>query len=252
VGVLGEECREQHRGFISVVERGRPYVSLKLAATLDGRIATSRGESRWITGPAARAWVHRMRSRTDAIMLGSETALADDPKLSARKSGRVVHRPVRVLIDSALRVPPTAQLYRTAGVHPTWVLCTRGAVSARGAGLARRGVCVLVLPAQRGRLKLAAAFERLAEEGLTTVLVEGGGGLAAALLRARQVDELHWLISGKLLGADAVPALGPLGVTRLRDAFAVDRPSVRRVGADLLISGSVTRGLDARRSGSAS
>jgi diaminohydroxyphosphoribosylaminopyrimidine deaminase/5-amino-6-(5-phosphoribosylamino)uracil reductase len=251
VGVLGAECREQHRGFVSVVERGRPYVSLKLAATLDGRIATSRGESRWITGDAARAWVHRLRSRTDAIMVGSETALADDPELSARRSGRVVHRPVRVLCDSALRVPPSAQLYRSAGVHATWVLCTRRAAAERGAGLERRGARVLVVPAQRGRLKLAAALTRLAEEGLTTVLVEGGGGLAAALLRARQVDELHWLVSGKLLGADAVPALGPLGVARLRDAFAVDRPRVRRVGADLLISGPVRRDSDARRTGSA-
>ncbi|UCE88009.1 MAG: bifunctional diaminohydroxyphosphoribosylaminopyrimidine deaminase/5-amino-6-(5-phosphoribosylamino)uracil reductase RibD [Deltaproteobacteria bacterium] len=249
VGVLGDACREQHRGFFSAIERGRPYVSLKLAATLDGRNATARGESRWITGAAARAWVHRLRSRSDAVMVGSGTVLADDPDLSARRAGRVVHRPVRVLVDSALRVPPSARLYRTARRHPTWVLCTHRAAAQRGAVLERRGARVLVVPAERGKLRLPAALARLAAEGLTTVLVEGGGGLASALLRARQVDELYWLVSGKLLGADAVPALAELGVARLREALALDRPRVRRLGEDLLIAGRLAPSGHAQRTG---
>ena len=236
VGVLEVECREQHKGFICSVERGRPYVTLKLAASLDGRIATARGESRWISGEVARARVHALRSRSDAILVGSGTVLADDPELSARRGRRVVHRPVRVLVDSALRVPASARIYRTANRQETWVVCSRRAPAARRRAVERRSARVLTVRAPGGKLSLAAALARLAKEGLTTVLAEGGGRLAAALLRARQVDELHWFVSGKLLGEDGVPVLGPLGVARLRDAVVLEGLRVRRAGDDLWLS----------------
>src|SRR5207244_3239272 len=130
VGVLERECREQHRGFLCVLARGRPFVALKLAATLDGRIATATGESRWITGPAARAAVHRLRRRADAIWVGAQTAASDDPELTARSRGRIVHRPVRLVADTRLRLPPSAQMLRGAP-GSTWVLCGAGAPSAR-------------------------------------------------------------------------------------------------------------------------
>jgi len=133
LGVLEAECREQHRGFLSVCERGRPFVILKLASSLDGRIATASGESRWITGPKARAAVHRLRERVDAVVVGSGTALADDPQLTARRAGRLVHAPVRVLVDSRLRVPPAAKLHR-GEAGQSWVLCASGAASSRRRG----------------------------------------------------------------------------------------------------------------------
>ncbi|MDJ0867478.1 MAG: bifunctional diaminohydroxyphosphoribosylaminopyrimidine deaminase/5-amino-6-(5-phosphoribosylamino)uracil reductase RibD [Myxococcota bacterium] len=235
-GVLGDACREQHRGFLSRVERGRPHVLLKLAASLDGRIATASGESRWVTGPEARAAVHALRARSDAVLVGSGTARADDPVLTARRGGRVVHRPVRVVVDSRLRLAPEARLLRGPDPERTWVLCGRDAPAARRRALEAAGARLLPVPTRRGKLSLPAALRRLAREGLGTVLVEGGGGLAAALWQAGLVDELLWFVAPKLLGADGRPALGPLGLRRLRSAPSLEIAHVRRVGCDWLVT----------------
>lgn len=231
VGVLEDACHEHHRGFFSVCERGRPFVSLKLATTLDGRIATARGESQWITSPAARKWVHRQRAQADAVMVGSGTVLADDPALTARRGAKVVARPVRVLVDSRLRVPATARLYADAARARAIVLCRRGAAGRRA--LRDAGVEVVDVPGRAGALDLARATEKLAALGLTTLFVEGGGGLAAALMGANLVDEIHWLLAPRLLGGDAVAALGPLGVKKLADAPRLQWHEVSRLGPDL-------------------
>ena len=239
LGVLEEACRVQHRGFIAVHRRGRPFVALKLAATLDGRIATASGESRWISGPAARAFVHRLRQRTDAVWVGAETALADDPELTARRDGRIVHRPVRVLADSRLRVPPGARLYRDAAGGRTVVLCADDAPPARRRAVERTGAHLVTLPRERDGIDLAAGLAALAAHGVTEVLVEGGGRLAASLLRRGLVDELHWFVAPTLLGADARPALGDLGVRHLAQAPELESPRLRRLGRDWLLEGRV-------------
>jgi len=231
VGVLERECREQHRGFLHVLASGRPFVSLKLATTLDGRIATAGGESRWISGPAARAAVHRLRRRTDAVWIGVETALADDPELTARVGGRVVHRPVRLVADTRLRLAPAARMLRGAPGQ-TWVLCGAGAPRARRRALETAGARVLELPRQGDHLDLRRAVRRLGQEGLTEILVEGGGQLAAGLLRASLVDELHWFTAPLVLGGDGRAALGDLGVRALASAPRLASVSLRRVGDD--------------------
>ncbi|MDG2049738.1 MAG: bifunctional diaminohydroxyphosphoribosylaminopyrimidine deaminase/5-amino-6-(5-phosphoribosylamino)uracil reductase RibD [Myxococcota bacterium] len=235
VGVLESLCRTHHRGFFSVCDRGRPFVTLKLATSLDGRIATAQGESRWITSPEARAWVHRTRARVDAVMVGSGTALADDPKLSARRGARVTARPVRVLVDSRLRVPLSAHLYDLQEGARSIVLCRQGAPGCRR--LREAGVEVLDVPGRSGELDLQRGLERLAEADLTTLLVEGGGGLAAALLRADLIDEIHWFLAPRLLGAEGVSALGPLGIGRLAEAPKMSWESIRRTGPDLHLVG---------------
>lgn len=240
VGVLERECREQHRGFLSVVERGRPFVALKLAASLDGRIATASGASRWITGPSARALVHRLRAASDAVLVGAETALADDPELTARRGERVVHRPVRIVADSRLRVPPEARLYRGESGR-TWVLCSAKAPARRRRSLIEAGARLVDVPDRGGRLDLRKGFEKLARAGLTEVLVEGGGELAAGLLREDLVDELHWFAAPKLLGGDARPALGALRIERLAEAAMLADVSTRRVGDDLHVRARVAR-----------
>lgn len=240
VGVLEEACREQHRGFLSAVERGRPFVSLKLASTLDGRIATARGESRWITGEAARAAVQRLRAASDAVMVGSATARADDPELFARRGDRVVHRPIRVVVDSALRVPAASRLYR-GEAERTWVLCSRAAPVARRRALARAGVRLIETPRRGSHLDLRRALERLAEAGLTEVLVEGGGRLAAALLREDLVDELHWFAAPRLIGDEGRAALAALPRTPLADVPALAPLHVRRLGDDVHLWGRVVR-----------
>jgi diaminohydroxyphosphoribosylaminopyrimidine deaminase/5-amino-6-(5-phosphoribosylamino)uracil reductase len=241
LGVLEAACREQHRGFLSVCERGRPFVILKLASSLDGRIATAGGESRWITGAPARRAVHRLRARVDAIAVGSATALADDPALTARREGRVVHRPVRVLVDSRLRVPPGARLYR-GGAGAAWVLCARSADVGKRRRLERSGARLFAIPLRRGRLDLRVALAELARAGLTELLVEGGGELAAALLREGLVDEIHWFVSARLIGGDGRPALGPLALSRLADAPELRDVRVRRLGDDLHLRGRVRPG----------
>jgi diaminohydroxyphosphoribosylaminopyrimidine deaminase/5-amino-6-(5-phosphoribosylamino)uracil reductase len=238
VGILEGACREQHRGFLSVCERARPFVTLKLASSLDGRIATSTGESRWITGEKARAAVHAMRARVDAVLVGSGTALADDPELTVRRGARIVHRPLRVVVDSRLRVPPGARIHAVDGAGSI-ALCAVGAPLARRRALERRGVRVLEVPGRAGSLDLRRALGRLAREGLTEILVEGGGRLGGSLLRAGLVDELHWFAAPRLLGADAREALGPLGLRSLAAAPILRDVCIRRLGDDLHLWGRV-------------
>jgi diaminohydroxyphosphoribosylaminopyrimidine deaminase/5-amino-6-(5-phosphoribosylamino)uracil reductase len=238
--VLEEDCRRQHRGFITVCELGRPYVTLKLATTLDGRIATANGESRWITSQAAREFVHRLRDASDAVMVGSETALADDPVLNVRRSGRVVRTPIRVLLDGRLRVPETARLFDVTEDAQTWVVCRKGARGIRRAQASASRL--LEIPRARdGFVDLPRAFRRLAKEGLTTVLVEGGGRLAAALFRADLIDEVHWMLAPTLIGGDGRAGLGALALEHLADAVSIDPIRVMRRGVDLHVHGQVRR-----------
>ncbi|MCE2390076.1 MAG: bifunctional diaminohydroxyphosphoribosylaminopyrimidine deaminase/5-amino-6-(5-phosphoribosylamino)uracil reductase RibD [Proteobacteria bacterium] len=240
VGVEAEACRDLNRGFVSRLERGRPFTSLKLAASLDGRIATRSGASRWITGPEARAEVHRLRGRVDAIAVGSGTVLADDPELSARRAGRVVHRPRRIVVDSRARTPRTARLLLPEqGSEPAWILTSRDAPRRRRAGLERAGARLIDVGARDGHLNLAAAWRRLARLGVCDLLVEGGGGLAAALLRAKLVDRVHFFTAPLLIGADGAPALDVLGVGALADAVRLGRVRTRRLGADWLVVAEV-------------
>jgi diaminohydroxyphosphoribosylaminopyrimidine deaminase/5-amino-6-(5-phosphoribosylamino)uracil reductase len=246
VGVLEEECRRLHRGFLSVWERGRPFLSLKLASTLDGRIATASGESRWITSEASRREVHRLRARTDAVLVGSGTVLADDPELTARKGSRVIHEPVRVLLDSRLRVPPSARIFH-GEASQTWVLCASSAPASRQRALARSGARLIEVRLRGRSIDLARALSLLARAGLTEVLVEGGGKLAAALLRQGLVDEVHWFAAPKLLGSEGTPALGPLAVRALKGAVALTNVSIHRTGDDVHLRGDVRHAAPATR-----
>ena len=231
-GVLTDEARRLNAGFLKRVTGGLPLVTLKLAATLDGRIATASRESRWITGPQARRKVHALRMSHDAVMVGTGTALADDPDLTVRDLG-ATRQPVRVLLDRALKHAPDSRLGRTAHAHPVWVIHGASAPeTARTAWAATQAVLIEV-PEADGRLDLTAALSALAERGLTRILSEGGSTLAAALLRAGLVDDLALFSGAVLIGAEGHAALGPLGLTALADA---PRPVLREtqvLGHDL-------------------
>lgn len=239
LGVLEAACRQQNRGYLCVLTRGRPHVTLKLAASLDGRIAAASGDSRWISGPRSREHVHALRARIDAVAVGAETALADDPALTARRGRRVVARPVRVVFDSRLRVGPGARLHRAPG--ESWTVCHRAAPAARRRALEQRGVRVLAVGASPGGVDLPAALSQLAEAGLTRLLVEGGGSLAAALLREDLVDEVHWFVAPRLVGGDGVAAVGELALARLGAAPALEDVRVRRSGDDVWVHGRIRR-----------
>lgn len=231
-GILTPEASRLNAGFLKRVTRGLPFVTLKLATTLDGRIATQTGESRWITGPAARRKVHALRLSHDAVMVGSGTALADDPDLTVREMG-TVHQPVRIVVDRALKHSPDSRLGRTARAHPVWLVHGPSAPAAARDGWLSTGATLIAAREGNGLLDLTEVMQALAAKGLTRILCEGGSTLAAALLQARLVDDLALFCGAALIGAEGHPALGPLGLTALADA---PRPSLREtqaLGADL-------------------
>ncbi len=224
------EARAMQAGFLKRITEGLPLVTLKLASTLDGRIATAAGESRWITGPAARRAVHALRARHDAVLVGSGTVLADDPELTCRIPGMERAPMLRVVADARLRTPPDAKLVRTARAAPTWLLTGAGHRPAALAPFIAAGVeVVAVRRSPGGGLAPRALLAALAARGVTRVLAECGGTLAAALLRAGLVDRLAWFHAPALLGGDARPALEALGIARL-PAMPRFRP-VRRAAA---------------------
>jgi diaminohydroxyphosphoribosylaminopyrimidine deaminase/5-amino-6-(5-phosphoribosylamino)uracil reductase len=229
-GLFGAEAARLNAGFLNRITRGQPLVTLKLASTLDGRIATEAGESRWITGAEARRAVHALRARHDAVMVGSGTALADDPELTVRIPGMDPVNMLRVVADARLRTPPGARLVTTAHEHPTWLLTGTGHRPSALAPYIRAGVEVVAIRrAAGGGLVPRAMLAALAQRGVTRVLVEGGAGLAAALLRAGLVDRLVWFHAPGVMGAEGWPSAGPLGIAAL-----ARMPRFRHVASEAL------------------
>ncbi len=208
----------------------RPKVVLKLATSLDGRIATASGESRWITGPEARRCVHRLRAEADAVLVGSETAVQDDPELTVRLPGFAGRQPARVVLDTRQRLSPASKLAAAARETPVFLFTTGEPSEA----LKACGVRVEQVAADpEGRPDLLQALACLCRARARSLLVEGGGRVAAAFLRADLVDELEWFRAPMLLGADARPALGDLSLASLAAAPRFRRRSVAEVGDDL-------------------
>jgi diaminohydroxyphosphoribosylaminopyrimidine deaminase / 5-amino-6-(5-phosphoribosylamino)uracil reductase len=204
VGVCEAEAKRLIVPWTKHVTTGLPYVTLKLALSLDGRIATRSGASKWVTGPEARALVHALRARHDAVAIGIGTALADDPRLTVRDAPGP--SPLRVVFDTKLRLSPHSRLTETAPDVPTWVVCSSDAPTANEETLTTRGVEVLRAPtAAEGRLDVGAALRMLAERGVVALMVEGGAELAGSFLAARLADELHAFIAPLLLGPRGRP-----------------------------------------------
>jgi diaminohydroxyphosphoribosylaminopyrimidine deaminase/5-amino-6-(5-phosphoribosylamino)uracil reductase len=233
-GVLAAEARRLNAGFLMRVTQARPLVTLKLATSLDGRIATAAGESRWITGPQARARVHAMRAAHDAVLVGGGTARADDPELTVRGLG-TDWQPVRVIAAAGLDLPEGGRLAASAGAAPLWLLHAPDAPAAAQARWRDRGARLIGVPrGADGALDPAALLAALGAEGLTRVFCEGGGALAAALLRAGLVDRLAAFGAGLALGADGIAALGPLPPGPLGAAPRFALHALEAVGPDVL------------------
>jgi diaminohydroxyphosphoribosylaminopyrimidine deaminase / 5-amino-6-(5-phosphoribosylamino)uracil reductase len=234
-GLCAAEAAEVNAGFFGRLRLGRPLVTLKLATSLDGRIAIASGESQWITGPPARERAHALRGAHDAIMVGTGTVLADDPQLTCRLPGLAHRSPVRVVIDRHLRIQASMQLAASAKDVPTWILTLPSADPSRRQELLDNGVTVIDIEADAdGTISLASALAALGERGITRLLVEGGGRLAAALARARLVDRIAWVHAPLLIGNDGVPAIAGLGLEALADAPCLERLSTEIVGDDVL------------------
>lgn len=234
-GLCIDEAAEVNAGFLCRVTRGRPLMTLKLATSLDGRIATASGESRWITGPAARERAHLLRAVHDAVLVGTGTALADDPQLTCRLAGLEDRSPVRIVIDRHLRLPATLHLFATARQTPTWIVTLSTSGRARQAALAAEGVKIIAVePGESDGIDLTALLRRLGDEGLTRLLVEGGGRFAASLLRAGLVDRLVWMRAPVVIGTDGLPAIAALELAALAAAPHFALVSSETAGGDVI------------------
>lgn len=231
--VLADEAARDHAGFFLRCEQGRPFVTLKLASSFDGRIATATGESQWITSPEARRMVHAMRARHDAVMVGGGTARADDPSLTVREIG-ADRQPVRIVVSRRLDLPMMSRLARSARDIPLWLAhgpdvdpALHEAWTGIGARLIRCGV-------SEGQLDLGSVLRALGQAGLTRVLCEGGGALAASLLAADLVDELLGFTAGCAIGAEGLPSISALGLAHLSEAPRFALRETRPIGGDVL------------------
>jgi diaminohydroxyphosphoribosylaminopyrimidine deaminase/5-amino-6-(5-phosphoribosylamino)uracil reductase len=235
-GVLREECDALNAHWFKFMRERRPYVTLKAAVTLDGRIATRTGDARWVTGEAARRWVHRLRDRVDAILVGSGTARIDDPLLTTRLPGGRGRDAIRVVLDTELALPRTLALLHPRSAAPT-------VVAHASARTRRFGPGVELLRCRRGPggVDLRDLLGKLAARGVTHLLVEGGARVHARFLAEGLVDRLAIFVAPKLAGGDGVPLLAGPGPARMRDALRLDEVQVERVGEDVLVIGRPVR-----------
>ncbi|MDW4497008.1 bifunctional diaminohydroxyphosphoribosylaminopyrimidine deaminase/5-amino-6-(5-phosphoribosylamino)uracil reductase RibD [Sulfitobacter sp. D35] len=232
-GLMEAAAREANAGFFARVERERPTVTLKLASSFDGRIATGSGQSKWITGPAARRAVHAMRARHDAVMVGGGTARKDDPSLTVRDLG-IAHQPVRAVVSRRLDLPLLGQLARSAKDVPLILCHGRDADATLARTWEDLGATLISCAARGGQLDPHDVLHRLGEHGLTRIFCEGGSALAASLIEADLVDEIVGFGAGVIIGAEGLPSVGALGLGNLADAPRYRLISTRAVEGDVL------------------
>ncbi len=235
VGFLEAEARRLNQGFMSRIEKGRPMISVKVATSLDGRIATHSGDSQWITSDEARRHGHLMRAESDAVMVGSTTAILDDPSLDCRLEGLEDRSPVRIVCDGRMRLPLTSKMVQTAKDRKSILITLTGTEAVRRHAFEDCGVEVITVPANKaGLIDLSIACRELGDRGLTRVLVEGGGHLIASLMAEKLVDEVHWFRAPKIIGSDGIAAVQAFGVDRIDQAAIMDRTAVRVLGEDIV------------------
>ena len=235
-GLLESEALEINAGFCKRVSNGLPLVTLKAAASLDGRIATASGSSRWITAGLARADSHLLRAQHDAVMISSATAIADNPQLTCRLPGMESRSPVRVLLDSQRRTPSNLGLFRSANSVPLWVFTSIPVENKMNQEALRIGAKICVVDADRSGLgvDLKQTLKQLAKLGITRLLVEAGGKLAAALMRDRLVDRVVIYRAASVIGGDGLPLVEALGIESVSEALQLKLINCRPVGEDII------------------
>lgn len=227
VGILEEEARQLNEIFFHYITTGRPFVTVKTASTLDGKVATESGHSRWISGPEAREEVHRLRQQYDAILVGVNTVISDDPALTVRTTPHPRH-PVRVILDTTLRIPETAQVV-TDGIAPTIIFTTSLAPAEKVERLLGKGIEVVQL--EGSTIEIPAVLKQLGQRNITSLLVEGGAAVNGAFLAARAIQKIVSYVSLKVVGGASAPTpFGGIGVREMGQAVLLDRFQVERIG----------------------
>lgn len=238
VGVLEEKARRLNEVFIKHITTGRPFVIVKTAVTADGKIATRTGRSRWITGEKARAFVHRLRNNSDAIAVGIDTVMQDDPRLTARLEESGGKDPRRVVIDSRARLPIDARMINMPSRAATILATTAAAPPEKRRVLEEKGVEILLLPERGGRVDLDALMGELGKRGVCQLLVEGGGTLNYSLLQAGLIDKVMLFIAPLIVGGrDSPTSFGGSGVAGLEQAWRLEDLEIKRYDGDLLMIG---------------
>lgn len=232
-GVMAQETARDLGGFLCRTELGRPEVTLKLATSFDGRIATATGQSKWITGPEARRAVHALRARHDAVMVGAGTVRADDPSLTVRDMGPVP-QPVRIVVSRRLDISKMSHLARSARQVPLWLCHGTDADPALAEAWQSIGARLIPCALMDRQLDMVSVLQELGQAGLTRVFCEGGGALAASLLSAGLVDRLIGITAGLAIGAEGLPGIGALGLAKLQDAPRYTLVHTRVLGNDVL------------------
>ena len=240
VGLMEREAKALNEPFAKFITSGRPFVTLKAACSLDGRIAAGTGDSKWISNEAARLEAHGLRHRHQAVMVGVETVLKDDPRLTARLPVSAL-QPVRLIVDSALRTPADAAVVLTADRVPTWILTTEEADADKQRVLERRGAVVIRCGSSGGRVDLDAAMAALGSRGIGSILLEGGGRLNGAMLEAGLVDKVVLYVAPIIIGASGVPAFALAGAETVAGAIRLERMTVETVGDNIRVTGYPVR-----------
>jgi len=243
-GVAQEEAAELNRAYLHWVTTGRPYMTLKAGMTLDGKVATAKGESRWITGPRARQDAHRLRSQVDAVVVGVGTIIHDDPTLTARLSDRPLklapRQPLRVVLDSRLRTPPAATVCTRQDRAKTVIVTTSRVPRSRRRPFERAGVEVVSVATKNGQVSFSALLTMLSKRGITSVLIEGGSTVNASALREKLVNHVVLYLAPTLMGGqDAKAVIGGRSPTRLAQALTLRHVTVRRIGEDMVVEGDL-------------
>ena len=237
-GLLETEARQLNEAYFKAVTSGRPWVIAKAACSLDGKIATYTGDSHWITGDQARAQVHRLRHQVDAILVGIGTVQADNPQLTTRLPRRKGLDPIRVILDSTLKIRINVQVLTQKSIAPTWIACTPAAPPEKIRAVQETGAEVLVVPGEGPRVDLPNLLKILGQRQIQSVLVEGGAEVHGAFFDQGLVDKFYFFYAPKFIGGrHAVGVLGGQGAAHIRDARPAHDLSIRRLGPDLLISG---------------
>jgi len=241
VGVLGKECRRLNEAFCKYILKKEPFVMLKVAATLDGKIATRNGDSKWISGEASRRFVHKLRDQVDGVLVGIGTVLRDDPRLTARvKEGR---EPYRIVLDSRLKIPEEAKVFEHSPSEV--ILATTGsAPQDKIERLEKKGVRVLIAGSKKGRVDLKSCLSKLGEIGMMNLLVEGGSQVNGSFLDEGLIDKFLLFLSPKLIGdPQALGIFGGRGVSNLRETVALKDIRARKIGEDIFVEGYLEWGM---------
>jgi diaminohydroxyphosphoribosylaminopyrimidine deaminase/5-amino-6-(5-phosphoribosylamino)uracil reductase len=234
-GILEAECRALNEAFVKYITHRLPFVTLKLAATLDGKIAAASGDARWISSSISRLRVHQLRNQMDAVLVGADTVLKDDPQLTCRIAGG--RNPWRVILDGRLRIPLSARLLRLSDAGKTIIVTGRSVSGRKVRALKATGIQVWQFPVHEGEIVWSRFLRKLGTLGVVSLLLEGGAKVAASALRARAVDKVLFFYAPKILGGDGRAMIGGMNIRHAADAMVVRQLSVQKSGGDLLVTG---------------